>query len=233
VRADLRRAALADPRSLEEVYNAIGDELLNQVMDSARSTWRNIGVGQPKRGNLLAFALLMLLSHAPVSAEASQAPAGCHWQDIQEIKVQLAVPDGWVFRQVPSEQKLIYEVLPAGPAFAKPPQARYRLEVRRHLEPRDVVAMARSFVETVRTGATAAEPLEQQTKGVMALFASVVEYAPEISGAPRLTVAVSAIANSRTGTLYTARFDIPVDEQSLVAPLGNALFQSVRLDDEV
>ena len=48
-----------------------------------------------------------------------------------------------------------------------------------------------------------------------------------------MTVAVSGTANVRTGTLYTVRFDIPADEVNLIAPLGNSLFRTARLDDEV
>lgn len=160
------------------------------------------------------------------------APEGCHWQPIPEIKAHLAVPDGWQFEKVASSDVLIYEVRPAGPGF-EGIRARYRLEVRRGTSKADVVDRARSFVESVRAIATEAQPLEEQHIGVLTLYSSFGHLVPTSESSPALTAAVSCAANSRTGTIYTMRFDIPVNELDVVAPLGNHLFRELRLDDEI
>lgn len=176
---------------------------------------------------------VVITSAAAVRADDKPAPDGCHWQDLPEIKAHLAVPDGWHFRRVQSENSLIFEVEPTGHGLPQPSRSRYRLEVRLHTDSRTVVERAREFVENARTGATAAQPLEEQTIGVVTVFSSFFEYDPAVPLAPRRTAAMSAIANSRTGTLYLVRFDIPVDELEAIAPLGNALFRTARIDDEM
>jgi hypothetical protein len=183
-------------------------------------------------------ACLILMASALASIAVSRAdgrvpPPGCHWQDLPEIKVHLAVPDGWLFRQVQSEGTLIYEVVPAGNDWPTPSKSRYRLEVRLHTERATVVTRARDFVDRARSGATAAQPLAEQTIGVMKAFSTFAEYSPAVQGAPRIATAVSALANTRTGTLYTTRFDIAADEQEKIATLGNSLFQTARVDDEI
>jgi hypothetical protein len=90
---------------------------------------------------------------------------------------------------------------------------------------------AREFVETARATATDAPPIDEGQAGHLTLFACAVTYAPEHPGAAGLTSALSAAANTETGTLYTVRLDIPLDEVDRVAPLGNRLFQTIRLDD--
>lgn len=147
--------------------------------------------------------------------------------------MELVVPDGWQLRSLHEGDSLVYEVVPAGPQFSRPSQARYRLEVRWKLAPGAAAGMARSFVETFRRGADTAQPIEEQTKGVTSAFSSVFKYAPAVSGAPGMTVAVLAIGNTRTGTLYKIRFDIPDDELALVAAQANDLFRTFRIDDEM
>jgi hypothetical protein len=164
-------------------------------------------------------------------ATTEPAPEGCHWKLIAEVHALLAVPDGWIFRSLPGRDVLTYEVVPAGSRFRTKPLSRYRLEIRRHSPVVDVVARAKTFVEQFRLGGTTSKALEEQRKGVMSLFASVIEVPPRRVGESHLSVAVSAVANSRTGTLYTAVLAIPSDERPVVADLANVLFQRVRLDD--
>ena len=149
------------------------------------------------------------------------------------MKAHLAVPDHWAFTEVPSGDSLIYQIVPAGPAFDVPSRARYQMVVRRDLNPEVVVEHARQFVEAVRQAGFPIDSVETQKLGVLTMFASVVEFGDSESGDHESTVAVSALANYKTGTLYTIRFDIPASELALVAPLANSLFRRIRLDDEI
>jgi len=184
----------------------------------------------------MVLATLVLLapagaSHINLGGE-KPAPEGCHWQSIAELKAHLAVPDGWGFRNVSSGEVLVYEVRPAGVGF-EDVRALYRLEVRRGTSKADVVMRARDFVESMRTAGAEAQPLEEQQVSVITLFSSFVQFAARAEGTPPLTAAVSSAGNSRTGTLYTMRFDISANELDLVAPLANHLFRELRLDDEI
>jgi hypothetical protein len=157
-------------------------------------------------------------------------PPGCHWQSIAAIKAQLAVPEGWRFFDTSTRQGRSYEVWPAGPGFENA-KARYRLEISEGNDPAGVAAKAKAFVEaTLKLGAKA-DPIQEQQVRVFALYSSSVTMKPERAGAVADTIAVSAAANTRTGTLYTVRFLIPASEVEKTAVLGNRLFQKIRLDD--
>jgi hypothetical protein len=184
----------------------------------------------PTKLALLTLLTIPLGVVAEDKENSQPAPAGCHWQAIPAVKMQLPVPDGWRFREVSTGPVLSYEVAPAGPGLENS-KARYRLEVQRGLKSEDAVAKAREFVESVRSAGTDLQPLEKQTTGVITYFSSFATYTPGTPGAIQLQVIVSSAANSRSGTLYTMKFNIPVDELELVAPLGNKMFQKVRLDD--
>lgn len=187
-----------------------------------------------KHGPVLAIVTLAgtIVSGLAADDGPDPAPPGCHWQAITILKAHLAVPDGWEFRDTSTHSLLSYEVRPAGPGF-KNARSRYRLEVRRGVDKSEVVKKAREFVESARTGATEAQPLEEQQVGVLILFSSFATYDPHRPGVTAVSVAISSAANTRTGTLYTVRFDIPSDEVERVAELGNQLFQKMRLDDEI
>lgn len=175
-------------------------------------------------------AVLALTQNAV--AATKPAPDGCHWHAIPELKAHLAVPDGWQFKKIKSSEALIYEVRPAGKGF-EGFKARFHLEVRLRTKLDDVVARARAFVEEARVSAIDPPPLEEQQASTITAFSCFVRYAAPPDGSPALTAAVSSAANTRTGTIYTTRFEIPEDEQERIAPLGNALFREWRLDDEV
>jgi hypothetical protein len=187
----------------------------------------------PQAGILPAATEPRAATPAPRAAEATPpAPAGCHWQSLPEIKASLAVPDGWQFAAVSSDQVLSYEVRPAGPGFEQT-RSVYRLEVRLATPVASVRARAKEFVENVRKGALEAQPVDEQQVGVMTGFSSFARYAPRPGSAAPASVLAASIANTRTGTLYKIRFEIPVEELERVGPLGSALFQAYRLDDEV
>src|SRR6202012_5981837 len=108
-------------------------------------------------------------------------------------------------------------------------KSRYRLEVRLKTDKATVVERAHDFVARALAGASAAQPLAEQTVGVMRAFSSFVQYSPAVQVAPSISTALSALANTRTGTIYTVRFDIATDEQAKIADLGNALFRTIRI----
>ena len=56
----------------------------------------------------------VLASAAATRGDDKPAPEGCHWQDLPEIKAHIAVPNGWIFRQVEAKEFLAFEVVPAG-----------------------------------------------------------------------------------------------------------------------
>jgi hypothetical protein len=197
-------------------------------------------LGSPERPRLqwtLAICVLFLVASGyGVSTAEDQAPPppGTHWKAIPQIKVNLAVPDGWRFRKLRSTSKmLLFEVVPMGPGIPARSQSRYELKVEKRVPRGIVVSKARNYVEAGRFQAVEAEEIEEQTKGVMTLFASVAHFKPDSSGIPQATAALSAIANSRTGTLYTMRFDIPASELEAVQPLANELFRNIEVDDEI
>ena len=175
----------------------------------------------------------VLIAGLGLAAEDNPPPEGCHWQPIPELKAHLAVPDDWLFEEIDVEGALVYEVRPGGPVFESPSQSIFRLTVQKGLEPERVAEMARDFVESARDAGMPNEAMEEQTLGVMEVFVSVVLLASSETGVHETTVAVSALANTRTGTLYTTRLDIPVAELQDVAPLGNKLFRTIRVDDEI
>jgi hypothetical protein len=184
------------------------------------------------REGLILILVVLLAATRPVRGADDPAPERCHWQAIPELKAHLAVPDGWLFQRLEAGDALAYEVRPAGTQF-EAIRARYRLEVRRGLDKTKVVEMARSFVESIRAFAVEAQPLEEQHVSTVTLYSCFVTLARPTPGAVQPTAALWSAANSRTGTLYTVRFDIPSDELGVVAPLANHLFRNLRLDDEV
>jgi|SRR6185436_20168540 len=186
-----------------------------------------------RTSKLALFVVLLVSSTVAAGKDKKEdaAPPGCHWQDVPAVKMHLSVPDGWQFRDTSSGSSKSYEVIPAGPGLENS-KARYLLEVHRKISKTEVVTKAREFVEAVRSAGVDSQPLEQQTNGAMTFFSSYANYIPNSPGAIGLGVVVSSAANSRTGTLYTMRFNIPLSELEAVAPLGNNLFQTIRLDDE-
>ena len=180
---------------------------------------------------LPAAGVVVALGFATISVgnEKRPAPPGCHWQSIPELKAHLAVPDGWLFEQIASQDGLVYQVRPPAEELA----SRYRLEVRTGVDTSAVVGEARDFVDGPRNSGAEAEPLEEQTKGVITAYSTVVYYRPLVAGAPAITVAYLALGNSRTGTIYKIRLDIPADEVDRVLPAANHLFQNIRVDDEI
>lgn len=180
-----------------------------------------------------ALVLTILVSFPAIVAEDRPAPDGCHWQSIPELKAHIAVPDGWHFESATDGEDLVYDVSPARPGPDSTLQTRFRLTVTRGLDPDSVVARAREFVESVRSSGQPTAPIERQTLSVMTLFASVVEVIEPATDVHESTVAVSALANARTGTLYRIRLDIPASELGFMAPLANAMFRTIRVDDEI
>ena len=181
------------------------------------------------------LALVACLFAAVLGATEEPAPPpGCKWQEIPEIKVSIAVPEGWHFRELPKKGSiLVYEVVPAGPNIPAHPHSRYELRFQR-LEPAgSAVTRAKEHVQNAVVTAVDATPLEEESIGVVTLFASVGQLSPDASGVPQLIVAVSALGNARTGALYTIRFEIPAGEAEAVLPLGNMLFRAIRVDDDV
>jgi hypothetical protein len=185
----------------------------------------------PRRILAMMLVLTALLAARAQARKKDEPPPppGCHWQAIEIIGAHLAVPDGWQYRDTSEGPLLSYEVRPAGAGFENP-KSLYRMEVRRGLKKADVVPRAREFVEKARATATDAPPIDQREAGHLTLFACAVVYAPEHPGASSLSSALSAAANTETGTLYMVRLDIPSDEVDRVSPLADKLFQTIRLD---
>jgi len=195
----------------------------------------HLDIGVTGRRVAIVLLLVMIPGYTFIRAEdQAAAPSGTHWKAIPEIRAKLALPDGWRFRKVRSTPRvLVYEVVPKGPGIPARSRSRYELRVEKRVPAGIVVFKARNYVEAIRAQAVEADAVEEQTQGVMALFVSVAHLEPDASGAPQLTVAAAAIANSRTGTLYTMRFDIPASEFEAVESLANQLFRHIKVDDEV
>ena len=220
-----RRPRLRSGRSLCSLGSPLNAQPLGSQLD--------ISVG--RRALPLALFFLMILGYSFGRADdQAPPPSGTRWKAIPEIKANLALPNGWQFRKLPSTPKiLIYEIVPRGPGIPTHSRSKYELKVEKDVPRAIVVFKARNYVEAIRAQAVESEPVEEQTKGVMNLFVSVAHLEPDASGAPQLTVALAAIANSRTGTLYTMRFDIPAAELEAVETLANQLFRHIRVDDEI
>jgi hypothetical protein len=203
-------------------------------MSFANSTPTASGDGRVRTLRALALAAVATaVFFSPADAKKKDdppPPPGCHWQAIAIVHANLAIPDGWLYKDTSSGMVLTYEVRPGGAGFEKSKSV-YRLEVHRGLKKSDVVPRAREFVETARSTAMSPPPIDEQEAGHLAVFACAVNYAPETPGGSYLSSALSAAANTETGTLYTTRLDIPSDEIDRVSPLGNRLFQNIRLDD--
>ncbi len=181
-----------------------------------------------------AIVLTLFLAATPSSAERASPPAGCHWQDIPEIKAALAVPDGWEFRRLPEKGGVsAYEVVPAGPGIPNSPRSRFEMRFQRLARLDAVVARGRDFVQNALATSVVEDKIEEEKIGVVTLFAGVAQLSPDAGGTPQMTVAVSAMANAKTGALYTIRFEIPAAELAAVQPMANSLFRTVVIDDEV
>jgi hypothetical protein len=184
-----------------------------------------------------AAAIVVAASLLPAGLRASgrpDPPAGCQWKEIPEIKVHVALPDGWRFRRLPDKDDImVWEVLPAGSGIPALTQSRYELRFERLARRDATVARAKQHVENAVAAAVESTPVEQEVIGDVTLFASVGQLMPDAAGVPQLIVAASALANSKTGALYTIRFEIAAGEAPAVLPLGNALFRSIRVDDEM
>ena len=182
---------------------------------------------------MVTVIFLLATSYLGMATEAP-APEGCHWERIPEVKVTLAMPDGWQFHKVSGEKNLlVYAAMPGGADAPANPKTRYELRIQRGLPPKSVVLMAKTFVESALAGSVEAAPVEEQQRGVMSLFAGVAHVKPDLFGASQLTVAASSLANVRTGTLYTIRIDIPAGELQSVQPQANAIFRTITVDDEI
>jgi hypothetical protein len=178
--------------------------------------------------------LALLVTVMASGSERGAPPPGCHWQDIPEIKVALAVPDGWHFRELPKKGEVsVYEVIPAGTGIPDEPRSRFELRFQRIARVNTVVARAKEHVQNALATSVADQTIEEETVGVVTLFAGVGQLSPDDNGVPQLTVAVSSLANAKTGALYTIRFEITASELEAVQPMANKLFRTMRIDDEV
>ena len=201
----------------------------------------NMGLQRSRRPSLRSGPLLLALLVLALPIQASGAPdsdplppAGTRWKSIPEIKARIALPHGWRFAKARSTPKtLAYEVVPKGLGIPVRSQSKYQLKVEKGVPKAIVVAKARNYIEAIRAQAVESEEVDEQTRGVTTLFSSIAHLNPDGSGVPQLTVALAAIANSRTGTLYTIRFDIPASELEAVETLGNQLFRHITIDDEI
>ena len=192
---------------------------------------RQDGVG-PCRVFALAVGVVLISLHS-LSAERP-APDGCHWQEISEVKLTIAVPDGWKFRKLPgAKDLLVFEVTPAGPHAPQDSRSRYELRIRRRTPIVTVVQAGKDFVEGFLKNAVEATPLEEQLQGVVSMFAGVAHLGPTLFGVAQRTVAACSLANSRTGTLYTVQIEIPAAELDSIMPLANAIFRVISVDDEI
>jgi hypothetical protein len=232
------------PRFLKVQFGVGADVPVQQHAGTGRSL-RSLGAplnARPLGGPLYTaraqrIALVLLLMPAcslGQSKTQTPAPSGTHWKRIPELKAKLALPHGWQFRKVPSESRtLVYEVVPKGPGMPRRSRSKYQLKVEKGVPSAIVLFKARNFIEAIRAQAAESEEVDEQARGVTTLFSSIAHLDPDDSGVPQLTVALAAIANSRTGTLYTIRFDIPATELEAVEPLANQLFRHITIDDEL
>jgi hypothetical protein len=185
-------------------------------------------------GSVVLALVTCLLASVLGATDEPAPPPGCKWQEIPEIKVSIALPEGWQFRQLSKKGSiLVYEVIPAGPNIAAHSKARYELRFQRLAPVSSAVTRAKEQVKNALATAADSTPLEEESIGVVTLFASVGHLSPDASGMPQLIVAVLALGNARTGALYTIRFEIPSVEADAVLPLGNALFRAIRVDDDL
>jgi hypothetical protein len=126
-----------------------------------------------------------------------------------------------------------YEVIPAGPGIPKSPKSRFEMRFQRIARLDTVVARGRDFVQNALAVSAVEDKIEEEKIGAVILFAGVAQLSPDSQGTPEMTVAVSAIANAKTGALYTIRFEIPAAELAAVQPMANSLFRDVIIDDEM
>lgn len=186
------------------------------------------------RGAAAIFFAATLLSAGLRADERPDPPRGCQWKEIPEIKVHIALPDGWRFRRLPDKDRImVWEVLPAGKGVPGLTQSRYELRFERLEKPDAAADQAKQFVQNALAAAVDSTPVEEEKIGTVTLLASVGQLMPDATGVPQLIVAASALANSKTGAFYTIRFEIAASEAEAVLPLGNELFRSIRVDDEM
>ena len=185
-------------------------------------------------GRVLGLIVSIVLTSLPSPAGEPPPPDGCHWQEISEAQVTIAVPGGWKFRKLPgAKDLLVFEVTPAGPHAPRDSKSRYELRIRRRTPAATVVQTAKDFVEGFLKDAVEATPLEEQRQGVTSMFAGVAHLGPVLLGVAQRTVAACSLANSRTGTLYTVKIEISAAELEAIMPLANAIFRVISIDDEI
>jgi hypothetical protein len=187
-----------------------------------------------KNNRVSTVAIGILSSAFLLAMPRSAAPPGCYWQEIPEIQVAIAVPEGWRFRELPKKGGiLLYEVVPAGTGAPEKPQSRYELRFQRIDRAANAPVRARDHVSNAVAASVQDSPVDEQSIGVMTSYSAVGYLSPDSSGVPQLIVAALAIGNAKTGALYTIRFEIPSSEAEAVLPMGNVLFRTIVVDDEV
>ena len=180
-----------------------------------------------------AILLVFLCATVGSAAEAPSPPAGCRWQPIPELKAHLAVPTDWRLETRQLGDALGYEITPPGTGSEPPPRSIYTMVVERHLDPESVIEKARRFVDVARENGVPTGEVALEEFGGMTRFTSVVLMLDSAQEKHEWTFVVDAFANPRTGTLYTIRLEIPVDELPTVAPLATECFNVLRLDNDI
>ena len=167
-----------------------------------------------------------LIFAAAIAVAVEPPPPGLHWQDLKEIRGRLLIPDGWSFKQVGSAEHLTYIV--------SPPEGKavFTLTAEKHHKPDGVKAEALAFVETARDRASEATPVEELSMGVMQGFGSLLDFPATASDPGGSRIAITGIGNTRTGTLYMMRFDVPASEWESVWEKGRYLAGKFTLEDE-
>jgi hypothetical protein len=177
-----------------------------------------------RKTEALVFAFMMLRV-ARVSA-AESPPPGLHWQELREIRAELLVPDGWLFKSTGDRDHPVYSVMPPQGA------SRFTLSVERKHKPELVIAEAHDIVEAQRKIAKEATPTEEVKMGVMTAYATLLDISPGGTNSIAIRVALTTIGNSRTGTFYMFRFDIPADEWEATWERGRYVMGKFALEDE-
>jgi len=172
--------------------------------------------------SLLAFRLL---------ADSVPIPAGFTWQAVPEIKARFLVPPGWQFH-VLGHDPLSLIIVADDYATLHRYDTGFHAVVTKGKPGSDTSARAQKVRDQWASIGAVKTPAFEEPNGKLSSYGVVVEFTPK-GEAARMVVAVIAVANPVTGTVFAFTFQAPANTWDKAWESGQYIIGRFDLDDEV
>ena len=185
-----------------------------------------------RHATLTALVIALVSSHAVGTEELIPPAEGFSWQEIPEIRAKFVLPNGWYFRRDTAEGRSVYLFSSQELEDGERPRVGMTLTVLRHM------GDARAFVYDFITDLTQENEhiASWDTKlGKMHGRGCLVRGPGKRKKKKKsraFQLHALAIANTRTGTVYTLLFESPDEEFDENWEAGKIMLQRFLLDDE-